>query len=74
MGDSNLQNEQMINDLFDACSGGEMTNGAAIGYMIMAAKDLEIPTETIRDIQHLMLDKMDFYPEEQAEREYRYFG
>lgn len=64
-------------DLEDFCASfavGEMTNGAAIGYMIMAATALDLPRETIRSLESLMLEKMDFFPEEQAEREYRSFG
>ena len=60
--------EAMINAM-----SGDMTNGAAIGYMIMAAQALGIDRGTIRDMEHMMHEKMDFYDEEQAERAYQSF-
>ena len=51
----------------------EMTNGAAIGYMIMAALALGIDRKVIRDMEHMMYEKMDFYGEEHAERVYQSF-
>ncbi len=50
-----------------------VTNAAAIGYMIKAAKQLGLDKETIRQLERLMCDQMDFYTEEQAEREYNNF-
>ena len=50
-----------------------MTNGAAIGYMILAAKQAAIPHETIKLIEALMKEQMDFHSEEEAERTYNNF-
>lgn len=48
-----------------------MTNAAAIGYMILAAKVLGLPRETIRKLEHAMYYEMDFTDEEAAEKAYR---
>lgn len=50
-----------------------MTNGAAIGYMIRAAKQAALPKETIKLLEALMTEQMDFHTEEEAEQTYRYF-
>ncbi|MCL5981720.1 MAG: hypothetical protein M1571_04235 [Firmicutes bacterium] len=50
-----------------------MTNGAAIGYMIRAAKKAAFDEKTIRLLEALMLEQMDFYTEEEAEQTYRSF-
>jgi hypothetical protein len=50
-----------------------MNNGAAIGYMILAAKTLRIPEKQIRDIELEMTYKMDERTEDEAEKEYQNF-
>lgn len=50
-----------------------MTNGAAIGYMIRAAKQADLPKETIKLLEELMKEQMDFHTEDEAERTYRNF-
>ncbi len=47
-----------------------MTNGAAIGYMIRAAKKADIDEKTIRLLEAFMLEQMDFHTEEEAEQTY----
>ena len=64
--------DSQLQEILDAMSH-EMTNGAAIGYMIMAAQALDIDRGTIRDMEHMMYEKMDFYDEEHAERVYQSF-
>lgn len=48
-----------------------MTNGAAIGYMILAAKELKLPKDTIQKLYRLMYEIMDYTTEETAEKAYR---
>lgn len=48
-----------------------MTNAAAIGYMILAAKTLDLPKETIINLERAMYYEMDFTDEEAAEKAYR---
>lgn len=48
-----------------------MTNAAAIGYMILAAKRLGMDAETIAQIDRMMYDMMDVKTEEEAEDAYR---
>jgi len=55
-----------------------MTNAAAIGYMILAAKRLQkkgepIPDELIRKLDSMMYDMMDMKSEDEAEEAYRNF-
>lgn len=50
-----------------------MTNGAAIGYAIMAARDLDLPDSTIAMIQNNMKHLMEIVTEEKAEQAYRDF-
>ena len=50
-----------------------MDNSAALGYMILAAKAVGIPVETIRELESAMTQKMDFLTEEQATKAYREF-
>ena len=50
-----------------------MTNGAAIGYMIRAAKQAGLDEETIKTLETLMEEQMDFYDEQQAELSYQSF-
>ncbi len=50
-----------------------MTNGAAIGYMIRAAKQAEIDEKTIKLLETLMREQMDFHTEEEAEQMYQRF-
>ena len=64
--------DSSLEALLNALSG-DMTNGAAIGYMIMAAQALDIDRKVIRDMEHMMHEKMDFYDEEHAERVYQSF-
>ena len=48
-----------------------MTNGAAIGYMILAAERAGYNSKTIKELEALMLGEMDFVTEEEAERYYK---
>lgn len=48
-----------------------MTNAAAIGYMIRAAKQTKFDDKTIRLLEVLMLEQMDLHTEEEAEQTYR---
>ncbi len=50
-----------------------MTNAAAIGYMILAAKQLNIPEKTIKALERAMHIEMDMTDEETAEKAYRNF-
>lgn len=50
-----------------------MTNAAAIGYMILAAKQLSIPEKTIEKLEDAMYVQMDMIDEETAEKTYRRF-
>jgi len=50
-----------------------MTNGAAIGYMICAAKQAEIDETTIKLLEALMREQMDFHTEEEAVQMYQSF-
>ncbi len=50
-----------------------MTNAAAIGYMIRAAKQAGLDHHTIKVLEALMNEQMDFYTEEEAEQTYRSF-
>lgn len=50
-----------------------MTNAAAIGYMIRAAKQAELDEKTIRMLEALMREQMDFHTEEEAEKSYYSF-
>ena len=50
-----------------------MNNGAAIGYMLLAATALELDPEVIYDLIALMREKMDFYDEIHAEKYYQNF-
>lgn len=47
-----------------------MTNGAAIGYMILAAKNLNLERDLIRQLEKEMVHVMDFWTEEEAEEIY----
>ena len=48
-----------------------MTNGAAIGYMILASKKIGLDKETIEKLDMLMFQEMDMTTEDQAEEAYR---
>jgi hypothetical protein len=50
-----------------------MTNAAAIGYMIRAAKQAKLDYKTIKELEALMEEQMDFHTEEEAEETYRKF-
>ena len=50
-----------------------MTNAAAIGYMIRAAKQAELDAQTIRLLESCMREQMDFHDEEEAEKSYHSF-
>ena len=52
---------------------GDMTNAAAIGYMILAAKDLKLDKEVIRQLESNMKYFMDMRTEEEAEEVYNNF-
>ena len=47
-----------------------MTNAAAVGYMIRAAKQTELEDKIIKILEVLMLEEMDFYTVEEAEQTY----
>lgn len=48
-----------------------MTNAAAIGYMIRAAKQTKLENKIIKILEAIMLEEMDFHTEEEAERTYQ---
>jgi hypothetical protein len=48
-----------------------MTNGAAIGYAILASKRLGLTLEQIRQLDRAMYEAMDEYTEEEAEEVYQ---
>ena len=48
-----------------------MTNGAAIGYAIIAAKRLKLSEEMIKKLDRGMYEAMDEITEEEAEEVYR---
>lgn len=48
-----------------------MTNAAAIGYMIRAAKKTKLDNKTIKILEAIMLEEMDFHTEEEAEKTYQ---
>jgi len=48
-----------------------MNNQAAIGYMIIAARHLEIDEAKIKELEHEMKFAMDEYSEEEAEEAYK---
>jgi hypothetical protein len=48
-----------------------MTNAAAIGYAILAAKALGMSNEELRRLEYVMYRLMDEVTEETAEDEYR---
>jgi hypothetical protein len=50
-----------------------MTNAAAIGYMILAAKDLKLDKEIIKQLEANMKYFMDMRSEEEAEEIYYRF-
>ena len=47
-----------------------MTNAAAVGYMIRAAKQTELEDKVIKILEVLMLEEMDFHTEKEAEETY----
>lgn len=47
-----------------------MTNAAAVGYMIRAAKQTELEDKVIKILEVLMLEEMDFHTEQEAEKTY----
>jgi hypothetical protein len=47
-----------------------MTNGAVIGYMILAARDLGMSEHDIRRLENSMRRQMDLKTEAEAKREY----
>lgn len=50
-----------------------MTNAAAIGYMIIAAKNLKLDTKIIKQLESNMAYFMDMRTEEEAEEAYNKF-
>ncbi len=48
-----------------------MNNNACLGYMILAAKELELHEKVICALQHQMFTMMDEYTEEEAEQVYK---
>lgn len=66
-----VERENADNRRFNG-SEQHMTNAAAIGYMLIAAKRyLGLDQETIRQLDQAMYRAMDTYTEEEAESEYR---
>lgn len=53
--------------------GMSMTNSAALGYMIMAAKVLKLPKELIQQLEQEMQVMFDLELEEDAEQVYKSF-
>lgn len=47
-----------------------MTNAAAIGYMIRAAKQTKLDNKTIKILEAIMLEEMDLHTEAEAEKAY----
>lgn len=47
-----------------------MTNAAAVGYMIRAAKQANLDDRTIKILEVLMLEEMDEHNETEAEETY----
>ena len=50
-----------------------MTNGAAIGYMILAAKRCGLSKDVIKKLEAIMCSEMDFVTEEEASEAYNNF-
>lgn len=50
-----------------------MTNGAAIGYAILAAKSIGLGKEIIKLLESAMYSEMDFTGEDAAEKAYQNF-
>ncbi len=48
-----------------------MTNGSAIGYMIIAARKLKLDEKTIKELESLIEYVMDIYTEDEAESVYQ---
>ncbi|WP_179232952.1 hypothetical protein [Paenibacillus rigui] len=48
-----------------------MTNGAAIGYMMLAAKSCGLDEKKIKELERDMYLEMDMTTEEEAEEYYR---
>lgn len=48
-----------------------MTNAAAIGYMILAAKQLDFDYEMTKCLENLMIQEMDITTEDEAEDVYK---
>jgi len=50
---------------------GNVNNSAAIGYMIIAAKEwLKLDEKTVRKLERAMYEAMDEYTEHEAEKAY----
>lgn len=47
-----------------------MTNAAAIGFMILAANRIPLPSGIIEQLQALMREEMDFTTDDSAEQAY----
>ena len=50
-----------------------MSNGTAIGYMILAMKQLDYTDEQIKEVERSMNDRMDLVTEERAYQVYMEF-
>jgi len=48
-----------------------MNNAAAIGYMIIAAKEIHLHPKVIEELEYAMRRAMDLHTEEEAEEVYR---
>lgn len=51
-----------------------LENNQAVGYMIMAAKDLRLDYETIKALKNKMLDNIETWTEEMADDTYDQFN
>jgi hypothetical protein len=49
----------------------QMTNGAAIGYMISAARSIHLTAQQEEKLEAAMIEAMDFKTEEEAEDMYK---
>jgi hypothetical protein len=50
-----------------------MNNYSAIGFMIMAAKELDVPRASVEALEQMMVKAMDEKTEQEAEKAYKSF-
>jgi len=72
MKENKYLSDSQFRDILEAMSS-EMTDGAAIGYMIMAAQALKLEHGTIKRMEAMMREMMDFYATVEAENVYQAF-